>query len=601
MSAKQSHLSLPELGYDLVVASTQKSLNAALKRYLDSLNGAPVTACYVYDDNNEPISIPYELLKTKAKGSDPFTIAEDADPKTNQDLLNLAEAGFAGGFRATIGLPDMPLDKLPPVVTLAPGLNAPVTFNLLSSDFRIAGFNYGPRGSIKWVDAAQSPDDPWYFTSQIELNRDTIDPNSPVPPEVQRKIQELINSVGEDAFSIERLFLDLDTAILLTAPSINGISAKDWPVWGLLTSIFLDAYLGELRQVGDPVLGYMCTVDTPKAATLPIRAITRECCAVVDSGGQPVVDPTHEQQDAVTLNYLCSVTDKKPVATRIPWNWVEPSELGRFSGVQAVRRDVFIAHLQHVFNELVDPISFAPAVEWIQKESNGMVRLQIDVPLTKVANFAAVPIAAPSLTTGTKVLNLDYSKPAHACLWPAGIGYLGDWFSYRMDYKLTGDVTALVIDGTPCIKLRLAASCFEEAQHTEVGIATYDDQPGAKYVDMAVEAIFQISVTADGQLVVSNPIPTVADTSAPWVFYSKGIRGVFTQYESYIVARVKPVHEVIKSTLSASFKSISANLQTILNNSQSWVFPGSRTFVFSDVLFSDHLDFVTHTTYAAPA
>ncbi|MEO6997455.1 MAG: hypothetical protein ABI112_05175 [Terracoccus sp.] len=604
MSARQSNLSASEFGYDLVVATTQKSINVALKQYLDAIVAEPVVVCYVFDEANNLTPIAYEKLKVNAKGSDPFDIADAGDPKTNQDLLNLAAANFAGGFRAKIGLPDMPPAELPAVVTLGSGVDAPVTFNLLSSDFRLSGFSYGPRGSVRWINRAQPPSAPWYFTSQVQLGNDTIDPHSPVPPAVQRKIQELLNSVGEGAFSIKKLFLDLDTVMLLAAPTIVGISPTDWPVWGLLSSVFIEAYINQLRHTGHPVLGYSCAVSKPEPATLPIRAISRQCCGLVDSAGLPILHPTKSQQEATTLNYLCTTSENRPVARPFTWNWVEPEQLGTFSGVQAVRRDVLIVHLQTVFNALVEPLAFTPSVGWAQAGSNQYVQLKVGVPSGGGAHFAAAAASAEPAGTGTAggttVLSLDFDKPATAAISPAGIGYVGDWFSCTVNYKLTGDVSLLVQDNAPCIRLRLQASCTDEFRHTEAWIAPYHDLPSNKYVDFALEVLFQLSVTADGKLVVSNATPKVTDTSVAWVFYKSGIYGLSKEYETYLLSRLNPMHEQIRSTVTASFADVSARLQTILNNAQSWVFPGSRTFVFGNVLFSDHLDFITHTTYAEP-
>src|SRR5437868_11632128 len=103
MSTSQSNLSDPTYGYDLVVATTQKGLNSALKHFLDSLTAPEVIACYVYDNQNNFVPITYEELKKNAKGSDPFGVPDNADPNRNQDLINLTNANFAGAIKAQIG------------------------------------------------------------------------------------------------------------------------------------------------------------------------------------------------------------------------------------------------------------------------------------------------------------------------------------------------------------------------------------------------------------------------------------------------------------------------------------------------------------------
>src|SRR3954468_7552629 len=118
MSASQSNLSDPKYGYDLVIAVTQASINATMKEFLSNVTEPEVTVCYVYDQSNDLQPIDYATLKTNAKGSDPFTVSDGADPNTNQDLINLTNANFAGAVKAQIGLPpDILPANLPPIVT----------------------------------------------------------------------------------------------------------------------------------------------------------------------------------------------------------------------------------------------------------------------------------------------------------------------------------------------------------------------------------------------------------------------------------------------------------------------------------------------------
>jgi len=245
MSASQSNLSDPHYGYDLVVAVTQASINATLKQLLAGLTAPEVTVCYVYDENNNLVPIDYQTLLANAQGSDPFKVPNGANPSSDKDLVNLSNANFAGGVRAMLGLPDAPLANLPPIATLGAGTSAPVLFNLLCAEFQITGFQYGPRGSTTWINASQpSGGTPWYFSANVYLNSTTVDPNSPVPPAIQQRIAELQHQV-QNAFSIQKLFLDLSTAVLESVPAIVGIPSG-WPVWNLITTVFLGSYFAEL-------------------------------------------------------------------------------------------------------------------------------------------------------------------------------------------------------------------------------------------------------------------------------------------------------------------------------------------------------------------
>jgi len=604
MSTSQSNLSNPAYGYDLVVASTQKSINLAMKEFLDGITAPEVIVCYVYDNSNNLVPISYDDLKRNANGADPFTVHNGADPNTNPDLKNLINAGYAGGFKAQIGLPDVDdPTTLPPIVTLGAGVEAPVTFNLLCSEFQISGFDYGPRNSVKWVNVPQPHDNPWYFTSQVNLNLTAINPNSPVPPSVQEKIQELLNSVGPGNFSIQHLFLDLDTAILLSAPTIVGVLPADWPVLSLLLTVFLDAYIKQLQKTGHPVLGYSCTVTNPDQATLKLGAISRECCPLVNGSGNPIINPTKLQQDAATFNYLCSTTTVPPTPMRFEWNWVELDDLGAFSGVQAIRRDIFVKFLATVFDDLITPISYAPAISWSQQGSDGYVGLTINTPTDGGAQFTPKSLADTPVTPGdsTEILSLDFHRPATASISPAGIGFLGDWFSYTFNYNLTGDVSVLEKDNSPYIKLRLHARCWEEFAHHEAWIAHYHDLPGANYIDSTVEVLFQISVTDDGKLVVNPATPTVSNKGIPWVFYTEGLYGLAKDYRHTTGEASQGVQDSVSNTINGTFTDVASSLQSILNNAHSWVFPGSGTFMFSKITLSNYLDLVTQTTYIQPS
>jgi hypothetical protein len=231
MSVSQSNLSDPKYGYDLVVAVTQASVNATMKEFLAGITSPEVIGCYVYDENNDIVPIDYDKLKLAAGGSDPFGVPDGANVTTNSDLVNLSNANFAGAFRAQIGLPDLPLASLPPVVTLSPGSDAPAAYNLLCSEFVVVGFNYGRKTT--WINQSQptsSEASPWYFSSNVKLNPAPVDPNDKnVSPAVQQRISQLLASAGEGAFSIQQLLVDLDTVMLESVPTFVGVP-EGWPV-----------------------------------------------------------------------------------------------------------------------------------------------------------------------------------------------------------------------------------------------------------------------------------------------------------------------------------------------------------------------------------
>ena len=114
---QSSRLSDSKYGYDLVVATTQASINSTMLNYMSGMNAISTKAVYVADSKGKPVYMDYHDLLTKAHGSDPFNIdtnAVDFDPTMNKDCQNLVRARFMFGFvRAqsrlrssqTVGLP----------------------------------------------------------------------------------------------------------------------------------------------------------------------------------------------------------------------------------------------------------------------------------------------------------------------------------------------------------------------------------------------------------------------------------------------------------------------------------------------------------------
>jgi hypothetical protein len=173
VGAATSNLSDSQFDYDLVVATTQKSINSGMRAFLDEVDSKEVIVCFQVK-NHKWVQISHEELKSLAEGSDPFQVAHGADAETTPDLCNLKAAHFAGGFKAQIGMPDMECPQDIQVVTLKSGME-PVSFNLLCREFRIVGFVYDGDGAT-WVNQAQPKsiargESPWYFAAQTAALR----------------------------------------------------------------------------------------------------------------------------------------------------------------------------------------------------------------------------------------------------------------------------------------------------------------------------------------------------------------------------------------------------------------------------------------------
>ena len=591
MSASQSNLSDPKYGYDLVIAVTQASINATMEQFLAGLAASEVISCYVYDAANALVPIDYATLKANAKGSDPFAVPPNADPKSAPDLINLQNANFAGAFKARLGLPDVPLANLPALCTLGNGTNAPVLFNLLCSEFQITGFEYGPRASVSWINASQptgAEAQPWYFSANVALDNAPITPGTGTAA-VQSRYTQLLDSIGPNAFSIQQLFLNLDTAILQSTPTLVGIPVG-WPVWNLIETVFLGAYFTQLKQNGQPVLGYAVALSSPAPSTLQLGALSYECSAL-QNAGQPIVNPTPAQQDAATFNYLGTTSTLPPTPVTFPWNWVDMGDVNSFSGVQAVRREVFFNFFAGLLNKEVGPLCQDTNVSLSHSGDDYTVSYGSSTNPNPASFNAISPIGAPAADGYTDMLTLDFSNLSSDDSEAAD--HMSSIYG-TFNYALNG---AVACNGNQ-IRILMTAAAYMEFNHHELGI-NYNDLPGNNYYDKTLTVTYELGVGQEGNLAVTQT-NSVADNSAAWDFSPGGILGIVGA-ENSVRDGLTDVSTNLATVLDSAFSNYVTDVTNEINGYQGWVFPGASSFVFKNVSFSDSQDLISQLTYADPS
>jgi hypothetical protein len=79
MPASASFLSDAKYGYDIVVATTQMSINSIMLNFLAARQEPTVNVCYIADQQGVPTDIDYKQLKKNAQGIDPFALPNNLD------------------------------------------------------------------------------------------------------------------------------------------------------------------------------------------------------------------------------------------------------------------------------------------------------------------------------------------------------------------------------------------------------------------------------------------------------------------------------------------------------------------------------------------
>jgi len=404
MSYLQSNLSSLRYGYDFVVATTQSSINAAIKELLSKGGEPEVVVCYVADQNGNSTAIDYATLLKNAKGSDPFKVPANADPETNQDLKNLFAARFMVGFKARIGLPPgyAPAD-VPDFVSLGADTSA-VTYNLMCSEFLVTQYSPGTGwNGPQWLSVSQPPGKAWIFTSKVDLRLEPTAAFESLPKDVQNQIKNL----RANSFSVQQLLFDLDNAGLKSIPTISGVDSGS-NLASVLTKDFVGKYFEAVKAKGSPMLGVVIKQVAPDPSTLALTDFNFKTLPLLaPNSNQPYPKPTQAQQDAGMLAYLCAADhDRLPPPVAFDWNWLDIAEDASADGVIAINRNTFANYFkgQVGLTQYVARNCYAPWVrvwyDWEKVKTYWDSNLTDNQPPTITLN-----------TTGPAVLNLQLGEP----------------------------------------------------------------------------------------------------------------------------------------------------------------------------------------------
>ncbi|EHM00682.1 hypothetical protein HMPREF9946_02509 [Acetobacteraceae bacterium AT-5844] len=560
MSIDQSFLSSPRYGYPVVVATTQISINATMKAYLAGLTQPLVEICYVADAAGNPQWISLTELKQRSGGVDPFQVPADADPNTDPALLALRNARFMVGFKARIGLPPgiAPLD-MPDIVVFGNDYSN-VTFRLMCAEFLVVslkpGGGYSP---ATWLSVQQPEGKPWMFTSIVNLREVTVgsDKYNTLPPEVQKAI----SGFNAGTFGVQQLLFDLDNAALQSIPTMSGVEPGS-ALYMVLQQDFLGTYFSQMQEDGQPVLGCTITRIGPDRSSLNITNVQMQLGPFVDGDGQIVPDPTRQQRDLATLNYLCAVNNESPLPpVPFAWNWLEGGE--GVDGVVALNRNVFAAYIK----DQVFPYAIRCCIlPWVRVWLDG---------LYVCYSWSGTPYQTPSVTmnpSGETVLTMSYSAKDsdEAGLWGAA-GEMELSTNYDMSVKFTGN------------KIIIAQSL---KIYTYIRVAATGS--GGNVVDKTVTSTYTLGVDAQGNLTAVLSSETRDDSKTPGV---NGFLDFFTNFNEF----ARDVKKWASDISEAKLKDLPLAI------ARSFVFPGGNTFVFKDVIFSENQDLVSRITYADPS
>ncbi|WP_153798446.1 hypothetical protein [Foetidibacter luteolus] len=548
MSAKQSYLN--NGGYEIIVATSQASINNIMEDYLSDPQLPSVTKYYVIGVDGEPELIDRGALMTRTSGIDPLSITSwDGSTSPDAAIECISNARFLCAFEAAIGLPPCYGDgPVPDIITLLPDYNPDddpqVIFNLLCQKFIIVQATYTGSKITSYLNQSQG-DNAWTFTSTVKLaGNDARD----IPTALKRKLGAL-----HENFSVQQFIIDLNTASLQTTPEISGVD-KGSAVYNALNNVFINTYINSLKTKGDPVLNYMPIAKVAAPSNLDITSVRLYAWGFVGADNWPVANPTKEQKQLSTLNYYCATGPFGGPTPHIPsWNWLDnKADEADCDGVIAIRREIIGDFLTGLLAPLIQKNALVLAITGNDTSTWSATSSPSTNPLTWQHGSFHSPVMS---TVYTHAVNDKYG-------WHGALGTLD--LSTRLEASIDFLENKVIIkqhlvvfmDYAP-VGIRRTANIFDKTR-TDPYIIKVDDNG-----NLTMELGKPVALPTDDSVRIKNGERDVTDNIMAW----------------------------IDNSVNKNFMDISLPLKN-------FVFPAGAVFSFKDPMFSDYQDLTVKITYS---
>jgi hypothetical protein len=218
-----------------------------------------------------------------------------------------------------------------------------VTYNIT---FSLAEFK---SSVVPKFDVTQKQGDPpWQIMFQVDLSQAEVQLAS-LPSATQAAIQQAVGGLGPDMFSIQQLYLDLNTARFDSFTGIEGMSTYA----GSVLAGIMGQYLANLQASNGIIFGYSIKASSQNAvpATFMPTAVGFGVAPYFDQNGN------HSNPALDTLNYLIMTNNRQlPVYPPDSWgfNWVDDSSL---QGAIAIRHGLYLNYLIGQLNPILKAMS----------------------------------------------------------------------------------------------------------------------------------------------------------------------------------------------------------------------------------------------------
>lgn len=582
-AAKESDLST--YGYDMVASTTQLAINTTMKEMLYRMKPYILETYYKavvsaqgtisYEEGN------YDEL-VKGIGMDLFDIPGDSQKRTDKQNKAINKAyndyHFAFGFKAKMGFDNLEkLAKEPNMIDLFESdatSVANVLYHMYFDEFKIVQIQQ-LYGNILFSNLQQLEDKFWTFDYNVKLLLDAQqNPQfKDLPENIQKQLIDQFNNKVKDLnpntmFSIQQLYFDLNNTWLMSTPKITGLDPQS-DAYIMLTKTFINGYFKKLQSEGGVVLGYTVTPD-------------------FKDYGNPIITPTNFQfyispdvndksdKDLFTLNYIVMAKNRPiPLIKPFTWNWVDKDQISKMDGSIAINRIDVSELIKPQLLSVMDTLLYTPYVNF---EASG-IKVSMDYGFNKFTGKKP-DYTYVEKTKGENVLVYNFNKYAESSdtSWLLAWGNLSIKYNVDSKVKFSGNKIIVTTNVSARVHINIEGGVTEgNAANYEI-TDTYD-----LYVDNFGKLIFkhENKIADNSESIDSN---------------------VWAKIASFGTATdaIKTICNSVKDFVNEYANYYSNKMDSCLNDSLCWVFPGAASFLYKNVEFSNGEDLIVDVTYTTP-
>jgi hypothetical protein len=397
-----------------------------------------------------------------------------------------------------------------------------------------------------------------------------------LPPIVKQQLQEMGGQ-----FSVQKLLLEVDNPVLQGSPAISGVT--DSTVLNKLNADFLGRYFTSVKNNGLDVLNYAIVNPLP-AQGLQLSDMDIYAAPFVDANGEPVSNPSTDQQNLSTVNYLCSTASHTlPAPAPFNWNWLDSDQdLADLDGIVAINRERMIDYFQQQLTPLISANCY-----------QSQVKVTAD-GLDADYNWSLMPGQPPSIdrydrtgdpATDELIIQNEELMAREAGATGTGTVLLFRYSSTSSDQAgLNGDIGRMTLSPTLTACVQFDGNTVTISRHLVIYVYVNHLSSGAggNVIDKTITDVYDITTDGNGELIFikdNNRSIQIDKSQTP------GVSG-FLNFFNKVNELLADVQSWADSFISTSFTDIP------LSRVRQFVFPGGETFDFQNACFSGNLDLV---------